>query len=122
MRLFVCHPAGARELRVQVRGEAFDVAVDDEARDWLITLLTGSCAMTRPADTASPRALPGAAEARATRARLGTDRSRAAPVPFGLPMDVFAAIRIISAVPCRADTPIAPALVASLSDRAGAAD
>ncbi|MGX9981955.1 hypothetical protein [Methylobacterium fujisawaense] len=41
LRLFVCHPAGARELRVQVRGQAFDVAVDDDARDWLVTLLTG---------------------------------------------------------------------------------
>lgn len=41
LRLFVCHPAGVRELRVQVRGEAFDVAVDDDARDWLVTLLAG---------------------------------------------------------------------------------
>ena len=42
IRLFVCHPAGQRELRVQLRGEAFDVALDDDARDWLIDLLTGA--------------------------------------------------------------------------------
>ncbi|WP_039892784.1 hypothetical protein [Methylobacterium mesophilicum] len=42
LRLFVCHPAGQRELRVQIRGEAFDVAIDDDARDWLIDLLTGA--------------------------------------------------------------------------------